>query len=126
MGNIIKAKCTQCGFEKEIFAGAGLRDCRTNTILAALPEEKSTQLAEVIQLGAKHISIDRIPSVCNSCGILYALPVVSFTFREKRWRMLGVCPQCKDEEHTELTEEQQMHCPDCGAEISLQKIGHWD
>lgn len=78
MGKILKAVCSECGFEKDIFEGGGIKDSDLENILAELSEKGKKTLSEAVQLGAVQISINREPCSCTSCRNIYAVPVVSY------------------------------------------------
>lgn len=126
MGRIIQAQCAKCDFQKNIYAGGGLRDCELPTILSALPEEERQVLAEAVSQGAVRVSIYREPSLCESCGAVYALPVVEYTLNGERKELWGLCPQCGENGSIALEEHSEACCPQCGGDLLLRPVGHWD
>ncbi len=121
MGTIMKAECVYCGFEKELFIGGGKMDCSIDSIMDALSENEQKELAEVMQLGATRISIDRKPCTCVSCGEIYAVPIVSYTINGDKNTICGVCPACEKKEYTTLR-----LCPECKKELAVSETGLWD
>lgn len=126
MGQILKARCTQCNFEKDFYVGGGLKDCEITTMLAALPKEGQRTLTVAARRNAKQISITKKLCICDSCRTIYTLPVVEYTLEGKREELRGLCPQCNGIDCHEVGEDHQVKCPDCGTEIQLQIAGHWD
>lgn len=126
MGQIIQLHCPQCGLKKELFVGGGMRDCELKTILNVLPEEEKEMLKAAARYGANQFSVTRKPYVCNSCGIIYALPVVSYNIKGICQEIYGVCPNCNTEGSIKRNGNTIPCCPDCGTEMTLQEIGHWD
>lgn len=125
MGQIIQVQCTKCDYQKELFIGGGLMDCELKTILAALPAEGQRVLSGAVNYGASQFSVTRKISRCNSCGEVYALPVVSYMLKNLSQELYGVCPECgaagKAGKNVGLP-----CCPSCGGEMTQRKTGHWD
>lgn len=121
MGQIIKAKCLQCGFEKDIFAGGGRMDCNMDTILSALPKDEQNILSEAVKQGAIRLAIDRKPCSCASCGEIYTVPIVSYTLNNTDHELRGECPICGEKKSAPPD-----ICSECGAELSLANAGLWD
>lgn len=126
MGKIIRLHCPQCGYEKELFVGGGMLDCELKTILNVLPEEGKRMLAAAANYGANQFSVTRKFCVCDSCGTIYALPVVSYNMKGICQEIYGVCPNCGAEGNTRWNENQVPPCPDCGGEMTQRETGHWD
>ena len=126
MGQIIQIHCEQCGFEQNIFVGGGLLDCEWKTIVSALSEDGQRMLVAAANYGANQFSITRKLCVCNSCGTIYALPIVSYHLKGLHQELYGVCPQCGAADNGEWNENEVLSCPDCGSEITQYQVGHWD
>lgn len=125
MGQIIQVHCTHCGFEKNIFVGGGLLDCELETIFTALPEDGQDMLIAAANDGVRQFSITRKLSVCDSCGAVYALPIVSYSLDGIQHELYGICPQC-GMTGNEWNQNEILPCPDCGSEMTWKQAGHWD
>lgn len=125
LGQIIQVHCAQCGFEKNIFVGGGLLDCELKTIFTALPEDGQDMLIAAANYGVNQFSITRKLSVCDSCGTVYALPVVTYTLNGIHQEIYGACPQC-GMAGNEWQQKEIFPCPDCGSQMTLIEAGHWD
>lgn len=126
MGQIIQVHCEQCGFEKDIFVGGGMLDCELKTIHDALPEDGQRMFAVAASYGASQFSLTRKLCACESCGTIYALPIVSYTLKGIRQELYGVCPQCGAAISGKYKEREILHCPDCKGEMTQQQVGYWD
>lgn len=126
MGQIIQVQCTSCGYEKKLNTGGGLADCQWETILAALPESGRRALAAAVRDGAVQCSVTRRLCACDSCGAVYALPIVSFRLKGVQKELYGVCPQCGRAGNASWKETDQLLCPVCGHRMTQQQAGHWD
>lgn len=126
MGEIIQVHCAQCGFNKELFIGGGLLDCEWKTILDALPQDGKRMLSAAAGYGANQFGITRRISVCDSCGAVYALPVVSYNIKGLDQELYGICPQCSAPGSGKRRNSKILPCPDCGNELTQQETGHWD
>ena len=121
MGKIIKVQCLQCGFEKQIFSGGGLMDCNIETILKELPQDGQRTLSDAVKHGASRISITREPCSCDSCGEIYAVPIVNYTLNNTLNELFGICPKCSEKKRNPPSK-----CPVCGKVLSLNEEGLWD
>ena len=128
MGQLMRAECPQCGYGVNLFVGGGRMDCDAETLLASLSEPDRNDLEAAISSGASDLSIFRRPFLCRSCGSLYAQPVVHYEWNGARQTMLGKCKTCGGSDGTDLsgTDEADHACPQCGGNISLQRVGFWD
>lgn len=127
MGKIVQVQCTRCGFRKELLTGGGLSDCKLRTILEALSSrEQQKKLAAAINQGAGQVSISRQPRVCDACGTIQAIPVVTYTLSGTQKMIFGVCSQCGKVGDSIWDEAQTGRCPTCGAAVRIQNAGHWD
>lgn len=126
MGQIIQLHCTQCGFDKELFVGGGLLDCELKTMIDVLPQDGRRMLSAAAEHGANQFSITRRLCVCDSCGAIYALPVVSYNMKGLYQELYGLCPQCGAAGNGKWKESETLACPDCGNELTRQEKGHWD
>ncbi|MBQ5320030.1 MAG: hypothetical protein J6K17_13120 [Oscillospiraceae bacterium] len=121
MGKILRAACSECGFEKDIFEGGGINDCNLDAILTELSENGQKILYEAVQNGAVQISINRIPCSCVSCGNIYAIPIVNYTLNGNTHTVSGQCPECNEEKYASA-----INCPNCKKIITLEETGIWD
>lgn len=103
-----------------------MQDCELKTILMALPREGQDTLAAAVAYGANQLSITRRLCACDSCGTIYALPVVSYNLKGLLQELYGVCPQCGAPGNNKWKESELPPCPDCGSEMVQQAAGHWD
>lgn len=126
MGQIIQLHCLQCGFEKELFVGGGMLDCELKTIHKVLPEKGKRMLAAAASYGADQFSITRKLCVCDSCGAIYALPVVSYNMKGISQELCGLCPNCGAEGNLKWNKDEVPPCPNCGSGMTQQETGRWD
>lgn len=126
VGKIIQVRCTKCGFEKELFAGGGISDCKLKTILDALDKDKQKALADEINHGAKHVSITRQLCVCGSCSTVQVIPIVTYSMDGVTKTITGNCPHCGKAGDDLQKETNSGRCPECGAPVTVQQGGHWD
>ena len=125
MGQIVRAKCTACAFEKDLFIGGGMRDCNLDVITSPLPENVREIVEKAVKGGMGRASIERRACVCSSCGELNAVSVVSYSGGGIERDFYSACPKCGGISYTEI-ENGKTACPDCGAAITLAPAGHWD
>ena len=83
MGIVYTAKCENCGYVKQLYAGGGRMDCTLSAFLKELPEEKQEILKKSVSDGAR-ASITRNKCVCDDCGEIYAVPVVMIELNGKK------------------------------------------
>lgn len=125
MGNVVKARCGQCGYGHEMYLGGGLRDCHMETILRALPPA-GRALLEREKNKITSLSIDRRAALCPDCQEWFALPVVKCVLKTETILLYGVCPKCRKPGTNCLADVSDEVCPKCGAPLTLSEIGHWD
>lgn len=125
MGNVVTARCDQCGYRRELHLGGGMRDCRMETILYALPPAGRTQLEAQLP-GMTSLSIDRKAAFCPECREWFALPAVKCVSKTKTLLLYGTCPACGKPGGGCLPETEEKRCPECGAPLSFAESGLWD
>ena len=127
MGQIIRARCESCGFQKDLFAGSGRSDCDRETILSALPEPERNTLAAALSRGARAY-VTRKCAQCFRCKSVYVLPVVEYEENGREEALSGGCPKCGGTVYMELLEQSRgvKRCPECGGSLTLLQAGHWD
>ena len=125
MGQIVRAKCTACAFEKDLFVGGGMRDCNLDVITSSVPENVREIVEKAVKGGMGRASIERRACVCRSCGELSAVSIVSYSGGGIEKEFWAACPRCGGISYTEI-ENGKTACPDCGAAVTLAPAGHWD
>ena len=128
MGRIQQVQCTACGYQKDLYIGGGLADCSFDTVCSALSEEKQRMIQKDATKGISSFSIDRVPCRCRMCHTFFARPVVTYTVRGRVKTIEGKCPVCGGLKCDELSGADAVPggCPDCGKDVLLRGIGHWD
>ena len=124
MGKIIRGRCSNCGYQAELFVGGGLRDCRPETALSAVPGNPSLERA--VRSGAR-FEIERDIAVCRRCQKLLVMPYITYWSAEDEvHHATSACPECGGLP-TRLGEElKSTPCPVCGRNMKLLPDGHWD
>lgn len=126
MGQIMRAKCTVCAFEKNLYAGGGMRDCNLDVIVSSLPENVREVVKKAVRGGAGRAAIDRPLCVCDGCGTICAPHVVTFTSAAVSKVFYSACEKCGAVSYTAIGEDVKPTCPRCGATLSIEPAGHWD
>ncbi|MBQ2830402.1 MAG: hypothetical protein IJF15_05200 [Oscillospiraceae bacterium] len=126
MGQIMRAKCTACTFEKDLFVGGGMRDCNLDVILSPLPENVREIVEKAVRGGAGRAVIERPLCVCGSCGTICAPTAVTFTSPSFSRTFYSVCDGCGASGYIQIGEDETAACPACGTALSIEPVGHWD
>lgn len=124
MGVVCMAECEKCGYSKRLFVGGGRMDCMPQHFIKELSEAVQKKLEQALAEGALRMSINRLPCVCEDCGEIYAIPIITYTLNDEKHEISGVCPKCSS--NNNKIAENTARCPVCEADIKIKEVGLWD
>lgn len=126
MGEIRKYTCS-CGYEKELFTGAGLNGINCNMIARYLPEEAFRIFMERKNSGEVYtFLLENALICCAECRELAAVPYFHYELENgKKLEYLTACPSCG---RAKVYQEgpERVICPKCGGKMKYQVVGNWD
>ena len=122
----MRAKCPACTFEKDLYVGGGMRDCKLDVIVSSLPENVREIVEKAVRGGAGRAEIDRPLCVCNGCGAVCVPAVVTFTSPAVSRTFYSACDACGAVSYTGIGKDETAACPECGTPLSIEPAGFWD
>ena len=124
MGKIRDYSC-KCGYQKRIFAGAGLNGCNRNAIGQIFPEavdfELKRQNGEVLTYQLANTIV-----ICESCKKIES--VSCFSYQTNAGEMFFYKNECSECGKTvqQIKNEEAVPCPKCGQQMTYTENGNWD
>ena len=125
MGEIRVYSC-KCGYQKKIFAGAGLNGCNRNAIKQIFPEE-AIGFEQKRQAGA--VLSYRLANTIVACASCKKLESVScFSYQMQSGEMFFYKKECSECGKTvqRIKDEECVPCPECGLQMTYTQNGNWD
>lgn len=125
MGKIRDYICS-CGYQKKIFAGAGINGCNLNAIMRFFPEEAKLFLKEKEAGKVKSYLLENATVECFHCKSLESVPCFSYQTEEGlKTCIMEKCPTCGSQV-TRVEDEEHIKCPKCGLPMGYSETGDWD
>lgn len=124
MGSILKALCSKCGYQTELFIGGGLADCERETAIAAVHNDKEAAAVKE----SEWFQIKRSAAFCVRCKKLVVATDVTYQQTENGQEMhvWGGCPDCSGLITLIPQDAREVPCPKCGESLTLDLVGRWD
>ncbi|MCM1023954.1 MAG: hypothetical protein NC395_07845 [Prevotella sp.] len=126
MGLILSCKCS-CGYETELFCGAGLGAKNPSVIEKCVPEEVFADFSEKLTEGrVSGYMLENKAAVCENCGELSSVSVFSYRLPEGAdAAYVTRCAECGGDVRI-LEDTGNIRCPKCGSVLTAAAAGHWD
>lgn len=130
MGQIIRAKCTECEYSARLFIGGGFSDCEFEAVVTPFSDEQKNELTLIKDKGIDDFSVQRRPCTCNSCGTIFSCTVLhcnSDPLTVGKQTFYTDCPKCSSNDiRIYSIGETEERCPECGASVVFSAEGFWD
>ena len=125
MGEIRDYSCS-CGYEKRIFAGAGLNGCNLNVIKRFFSKEAEQFEAERQAKRVQSYLLKNAIVECPHCKKIESVPCFSYQTGEGTITFIKEeCPDCGGKVNR-LKDEENVACPECGLQMTYNQSGNWD
>ena len=125
MGEIRDYSCS-CGYQKRIFAGAGLNVCNLNAIKHFFPQE-AVSFEQERQAGrVQSYLLSNTVVTCSHCKKIESVPF--FTYQTESEMHAFYKKECLECGGTviRIEDEESVPCPECGLQMIYSKNGSWD
>lgn len=125
MGDIKRLSCS-CGYEKDLFTGAGLGGINFRLVEQSFPKEAKI-IKKRLDAGEEvHYLLDNAISLCPKCRMIKTISRLSYTIDkdEERQAYNGKCDKCGGD--IIIIPPEEVFCPICGQKPDLNTVGHWD
>lgn len=126
MGEIRKYTCS-CGYEKDLFVGAGLQGVNINAVGNYFSEDAVNRFRELRECGeVRSYLLENAVISCTDCQELATVPYFHYELADGEEKVfLSSCPAC--EKLTDgIINPDSVICPKCGREMEFVPIGDWD
>lgn len=126
MGEIRKYTCS-CGYQKDLFVGAGLQGINISAIERFFSED-------IVQPFKEQRSRDEVQSYllenaiisCSGCKELFTVPFFHYELTDGEQKCyITPCPVCQKPGDV-ITSANKVPCPKCGCQMEFEATGHWD
>lgn len=126
MGQIRKYVCS-CGYEKELFTGAGLQGVNINAIARFFPEDIVQLFKEKRSQGeVRSYLLENAVISCIDCRELYTVPFFHYELTDESQKCyLTSCPVCQKSGDV-IADQDKVSCPKCGCKMEFAEMGNWD
>lgn len=125
MGEIRDYSCS-CGYQKRIFAGAGLNGCDVNAIKLFFSRESVLFEQKRLAGGVKSYRLANTIVSCSHCKKIDSVPCFSYqTDSEIHSFYKKECSECGGPV-IRIEDEEFVPCPECGLKMMYSKSGRWD
>lgn len=125
MGEIRNYSCS-CGYQKKIFAGAGLNGCNLNAIKRFFPEESERFEKERQAKRVQSYLLRNAIIKCPNCKKIETVPCFEYQTTEGTITFMNEkcpdCGACVDR----VEDDENVTCPECGLKMNYNKTGEWD
>lgn len=126
MGEIRKYTCS-CGYEKELFTGAGLQGININTISRYISAEALKLFLKKKERGEVSLFLlENALVLCPECLELSAVPYFHYELTDGQQQIfLPSCPLCARTD-LQIQNPEHIRCPKCSNTMEYRTVGNWD
>lgn len=125
MGEIRDYFCS-CGYQKKIFAGAGMNGCNLDSIKHFFREQAEQFVKEKQEGRVQSYLLSNAIVKCSHCNNLETVPCFSYQTSDGRITYIKEeCPTCGNRVKR-LDEDKDVACPKCGLPMDYKWSGDWD
>lgn len=122
MGEIRNYMC-ECGYNAEIFAGAGMRGIDIELIKKFFPEEGKF-ISENRNLVRRYLLKNAIAE-CDKCKKIFSVSCLEYNIDGEEKVVFKDCPECQSKVVIH-GDKDELACPVCKRIMKSDSIGHWD
>jgi hypothetical protein len=125
MGEIYKANCS-CGWNTELFLGAGMNATNIRFIQNYLNEKDAAEFIETFEKGLiKTFELSNVPYYSKENQTVGSISKFSYKLHSGQdIEIIGKCPP--SENQIQLLKNDDIFCPICHNKVILEQTGHWD
>lgn len=132
MGRIVLCKCSGtsheiCGYEKELFCGAGMGAGNLFVIEKNVPESVWAEFSVRQQEGrVSGFRLENKAALCEKCREIFSAAVFSYKLSDgSSAGYAAPCPECGGDVRI-LEDIENTACPKCGGKMTVSRVGRWD
>lgn len=126
MGDIRKYSC-ECGYEEEVYVGAGFSGVNLTVIERIFPEAIKDFIPDREKGIIKCYLLDNAVFECLSCKRIFTGARFSYEFTDGK-KVVHYKKDCEicGHEGKLIFDENHIQCPKCGKVMKYQEVGLWD
>ena len=126
MGQILSLKCKKCGYESDLWIGAGMSFYSVENVMEIFDASAQEKIKKAIMDNPKAPNdVRKRIGICRECGKIKAVGVFRMTIPDgDKIEIVAKC-NCGGQVRV-VDSEEAIKCPKCGELLQVEETGHWD
>lgn len=132
MGILLNVNCSKCGYQEDVYIGAGISFNKLEDVLSQFDEVSQKEIKKLVSDNpGKEWNVTKNLTSCNTCKKITSVAVFSITDGNKN--VVSVISRCKcsaipkiEENEEVISGKKALFCPKCKNTLKIQKMGNWD
>jgi len=122
MGQTLELRCS-CGYNKTVYTGEGILAVSLDAIRRIFASEDLAGFEKALENGAYNYSYGQKIALCESCNDIVNINKLQYVDGEQQYFVVGRCLQCGG---VAVPLDEQVNCPLCKKDLTMQETGLWD
>ena len=126
MGYSLELSCPECGYERQLRLGQGMRDCTLEVVLPNFSEDTQSQIKKMLSSKFDFWNYERRMVRCPKCKEYQSIPVMEISLGKTKKTIVDNCPCGETIVGEAIFVEQASKCPRCKGHLTCKTVEYWD